>query len=646
MLMIITCLVPLCTCDCRFPDDLHKNRNVTWFMHYHDNKDVTIVIKPTRMYVTECTTAGYRSCQRYERHCNIDKGDGKFLVREIYGDYYKKDWESVYRCFQFYPRGKGVVQFKASNFRSETSSVSLCDDQHLQLDNVPMISRELSGLEESRCPLIGGYDFKLYQYGDKSPLCDDIFLPLRIESDCTSNEGIKLYFRRRNCSSLFVGRPIESDPVRLGCIATWAHSGYTYSIVKWQGSPEYWCVRVTYKRDKVQEVSIYFSSICPINNEPHDRMLILKHFKIHYVTNICEDENLVCSYHHCSTRERDSCKLSCSLCEPEKEERACYFPREYHGYWNSLQQPAYSQLLIGNETIMYQRETWHCVTSTTSELLRRRKVLKLKFQNGCHPRYTCIDLEKPAQSVLRFRSGTELHWPIEGLEEVCDDRYFDYSPTNGEATGIARTSGPWTYFISDTPNYVTCNLPWYISETTFYSMYDRYGNHSNYGCLINKNDNHPSHTLYLHYTNPLANGQWKVYYKKTFVCLASIRFIGENDVLITKNVEEDTYMCWSFYRDNQRSYVSIYSGKDCGNGTNMQLIHHTAHNALATLVLRKNSTACDFIENDQKVMTRRSDDALSNLTENNASSFSLSTKYVYSPRWRLGLIFILCYLLL
>ena len=99
-------------------------------------------------------------------------------------------------------------------------------------------------------------------------------------------------------------------------------------------------------------------------------------------------------------------------------------------------------------------------------------------------------------------------------------------------------------------------------------------------------------------------------------------------------------------RDNQRSYVSIYSGKDCGNGTNMQLIHHTAHNALATLVLRKNSTACDFIENDQKVMTRRSDDALSNLTENNASSFSLSTKYVYSPRWRLGVIFILCYLLL
>lgn len=621
VLVLISSTIVLCLADCRFPDYLYKNGgNVTWYMNYPNNKDIKIIVEPKRMYVTECRTHRYRECHTYQRHCSIEKGDGKYLVREVIGSNY--NWESTYRCMQFLPRGKSVVQIKLSRYLSESTSSSLCEDKNLLMDNNPLVARELTELEESVCPLIGGYDFKLYRPGESEPLCDDIFLPLRIESDCTLNEGIKMYFRRRNCSNLFVGSPIESDPVRLRCVATWSYLQYTYSIVKWHGSMEYWCVRVTYKRDAVHEVYIYFSGTCPTSNEPYDRMLILKHFKIHYVTNICEDENLVCSYHHCSTHVRDNCKLSCSLCEPEKEERSCFFPREFHGHWNSLQQQSSSALVINNETIFQQHQRWHCVTSTQSEVLRRRKVLKLKFQNGCHPRYMCIELEQPALSMLRYRSGTELHWPIEGLEEVCDDRYFAFSPSDSDIEGISPTSGPWDYYINDSPKYVTCNLPWYIQKAAYYDMYDKYGQHTNSGCLINKNGN-PGHMIYLHYTHQDAQKQLKVYLKKTFTCLASIRFIGENDVLITQNVDEGVYMCWSFYRDRERSYVSIYGAKDCGNGTNMQLVHYTTHKVLATLVLHKNSTSCDFIEDDQKVMTRRSDDTLSNLTENNASSSSI-----------------------
>lgn len=632
VVLLLFGLVQFCWSECRFPDFLHNDgNNKTWFVQYLGYKDVTVVIKPTRMYITECKTHGYRSCQSYERHCSLDKGNGKYLIREIIGDISTYEWDSTYKCIQFSPRSKSIVQIKLSRYLSDKSSSSLCDDANLVLDHYPMIAREFAEMDQTVCPLIGGFDFKLYHHGGKDPLCDDIFLPLRIESDCTTNEGIKLYFRRRNCSSLFVGRPIESDPVRLKCIATWNYLHYTFSIVKWHGTMEYWCVRALYKRDKVHEMYIYFSAVCPINNEPYDRMLILKHFKTHYVANICEDENLVCSYHHCSTHVRDNCRLSCSLCEPEKEERPCSFSSEFQGYWNSLQSPSTSALVIDNETLVYDRQKWNCVTSTTSELLRRRKVLKLKFENGCHPRYMCIELAHPAQSVLRYRSGTELHWPIEGLEEVCDDRYFEYKPTSSDVTGITNTSGPWLYFINDAPKYVTCNLPWYIPNASFYDMYDKHGQHINNGCLINKNGS-PGHMIYLHYTYQDIHHQWKVYLKKTFICLASIRFIGENDVLITQNVEEGQYMCWSFYRDNERNYVSIYDAEECGNGTNMQLVHYTAHKALATLVLHKNSSNCEFIENDQKVMTRRSDDALSNLTENNTNSKAVS--FIYSKLWR------------
>ncbi|XP_052802260.1 uncharacterized protein LOC128232632 [Mya arenaria] len=614
----------LCRAECKFPDFLQTyGDGPSWFIRYPGNKDVSITVKYTHMYIKECQMHGYRSCKTYERNCNVDKGGYKFLVREILSDINSYERESTYRCIQFIRRSKSVVQIKVSRYMSKNSSETLCNDEFMNLDLNPMISREHAE-EENQCPIVGGYDFKLYAPDQPAPLCDDIFLPLRIESDCTQREGIKLYFRRRNCSSLFVGRPIESDPVRLRCVATWRYMQYTFSIVKWHGSSEFWCFRVLYKENDVQEIYIYFNGICPFDDGKKERMLMLKHFKIHHVTNICEDENLVCSYHHCSTRVRDNCKLSCSLCEPEKEERPCSFPSEFHGFWNGLDDPVRSVLIIDNQTLTYGSLKWHCVTSTTSETLRRRKVLKLKFNNGCHPRYTCVDIEQPAESVLRYRTGTELHWPIQGLEEVCEDRYFDYVPTNSHVTGIARTSGPWIYFINDSPKFVTCNLPWYIPKASFYDMYDRNNNLANHGCLLNSNG-HPGHVLQLYYTYKDIDKEWKVHIKKTFICLASIRFIGENDVLITQNVDEGIYMCWSFYRDHDRNYVYIFGAKDCGNGTNMQLVHYSAKKALATLVLMKNSTECDFIEYDQdKAMTRRSDDALSNLTENNVGSSSNS----------------------
>ncbi|KAH3879973.1 hypothetical protein DPMN_003885 [Dreissena polymorpha] len=525
---------------------------------------------------------------------------------------------------QFIRRSKSVVQTKVSRYVSPTSSDSLCEEEVMALDLHPMISREHAE-EENPCPLIGGFDFKLYRPGEQVPLCDDIFLPLRIESDCTSNEGIKLYFRRRNCSSLFVGRPIELDPVRLRCVATWKYQQFTFSIVKWHGSPDFWCIRVLYVNNDINAVNIYFNGNCPLDNRKLDRMLILKHFKIHHVTNICEDENLVCSYHHCSTHVRDNCKLSCSLCEPEKEERPCVFPGKFRGFWNSLEGPVRSALVIDNETLTHQSQTWFCVTSTTSENLRQRKVLKLKFENGCHPRYMCVDIEQPAESVLRYRTGSELHWPIKGLEEVCEDRHFDYSPATSDVTGVAPTSGPWVYFINDVPKFVTCNLPWYIPKSSFYDMYDSTNHLANQGCLINGNGS-PGHVLHLYYTYKDRSNQWRIQLKKTFVCLASIRFIGENDVLITQNIDEGVYMCWSFYRDHSRNYVYIFGAKDCGNGTNMQLVIYSAKRALATLVLNRNSTECDFLNADNdKIMTRRSDDALVNLTENVVGSSTATT---------------------
>lgn len=616
-------LLPFCQSECRFPEFLQtEGDGPSWFVTYQNNKEVSITVKHTKMYLKECKIRGHLPCPVFERNCAVSYGGNRFLVREFLSDRSSYERDITYRCIQFLRHSKSVVQIRISRYYADNTSQTLCNDEHLMLDQYPMISRE-HATEVNECPAVGGYDFKLYRYGEQAPLCDDIFLPLRIESDCTRHEGIKLYFRRRNCSNIFVGRdimvePVDTEPVELRCVASWQYMHYTFAVVKWRGTPHFWCMRVTYLNDKVNDMYIYFSGICPSDSKNYERMLILKHFKTHYVTGICADQNMKCSYHHCSTYVRDNCKLSCALCEPEMEEQACTFPHAFHGFWNSLH-PTTSALVLSNQTLKHTYLFWECVESKSSTHLHSRRALKLKFTNGCYPRYMCVDIEHPASSVIRYRTGKELFWPIDSIDEVCEERYFDYRPHSIEPSGIARTSGPWQYFINDSPEYVNCNLPWYIPKAAFFQMYDNNNKLVNQGCLINSNGS-PGHVLHLYYTYQNLRKQWSVQLRKTFVCIASIKFIGENDVLITQNIDEGLYMCWTFVQDRYRNYVYIFSAKDCGNGTNKQLVFYSAQNAIVMLVLSRNSTNCDFIENEDKVMTRRSDDALSNLTENNLGS--------------------------
>lgn len=628
--------------QCVFPEFLQTvGDGPSWFVTYQNNKEVSITVKHTKMYLKECKIGGHLPCPVYERNCVVSHGGNRFHVREFLVDRTSYEREVTYRCIQFLQHSRSVVQIRISRYYAVNTTESLCNDAHLMLDQYPMISREHSA-EVSKCPAVGGYDFKLFKYGELAPLCDDIFLPLRIESDCTKEEGIKLYFRRRNCSSLFVGRdlkldPLQPEPVHLRCVASWHYMHYTFAIVKWRGTPNFWCIRVTYSDNKINEMFVYFSGICPSDNKNYERMLILKHFKTHYVTGICADQNMKCSYHHCSTYVRDSCKLSCALCEPEMEEQACSFPRAFHGDWNSLHTTT-SALEITNTTLKHKNLNWECVESKSSTQLHRRRALKLKFSNGCYPRYMCVEIEHPASSVLRYRTGKELFWPIDSVDEVCEERYFDYRPHLAEPSGIARTSGPWIYFIKKSAEYVNCNLPWYIPNAAFFQMYDKGNKLANQGCLINDNGR-PGYVLHLYYTFQNLLKQWSVQMTKTFYCIASIKLIGENDVLVTENINDGKYMCWTFVQDRYRNYVYIFSAKDCGNGTNKQLVFYSAQKALVMLVLSKNSTNCDFIDNEDKIMTRRSDDALSNLTENNIGSRAFKPNFGV----KLLLCFVFCY---
>ena len=617
-----------CTLACFYPDFMQTRGNApSWFVKYHDDKTLEITVKHNNMTIKETRTSGYAETQILYRYCVRNFEEGKFMVKQVLNSNGEHNVRFTFRCVQFLKRSSTVVQMKISRI-VDNRMYSHCSDSLLMLDKYPIISTQPI-YEVHDCPISGGYDFKMYSPDDPGrPLCDDIFLPLRLESDCKSKEGMNFYFRRRNCIRKFIDGDIDEEPLMVKCVATWRYMHYTFSVVKWSGSEDYWCMRATFKDEEVYQINIYFTGICPPDSKTYEKMLILKHFKRHFVNNICEDEAILCKYENkfCSTDARDNCKLSCKLCNPEVVEQPCSFPEKFEGSWQGLDDPSRNAVIISNTTLTMEQSNlqWQCIKSEYARKARRR-VLKLKFYTGCYPRFMCIDMELPAFSVLRYRTGSELTWPIESLGQVCEDRYFDYKPKLTQQFGIARTSGPWSYFINQQQRYVSCNLPWYIPNISSFIMYAS-GEPRNDGCLIH-NAGHPGQFLNLSYTFRNSKNQTKIYKTRRYICLASIKFIGENDLLITQNIEDPSeYLCWTFVHDKNFDYVYLFAAEDCGNGTNMQLIHFNNKKALATLVITKRSNHCDFIENEQKSgMTRRSDNTMSSLTVDSSSSVAKSS---------------------
>ena len=575
-----------------------------------------ITVKRNQMFLRECTTIRYKECKEFDRYCMRHLGEGKFLVKQMLRQR-SYDQHYTFICIQLLRRSKSVVQIKVSRDVDDTKS-SVCSDDILMLDQYPMISREHSR-EVFKCPITGGYDIQMYSSDNSSPICDDIFLPLRVESDCLAEEGMKFYFRRRNCVKRFTGKELLDDPIEIRCMATWNDAHYIFSVVKWNKDPQFWCMRVEYRDGEVHEMILFFSGMCSSETRSYTDVLIFRHFKRHYVNSICADQTPICRYESnesCSNNS-DKCKLTCQICIPEVEERPCVFPHVYKGHWNSLHEPADSFINIGNTSLLESKNElkWQCVESSRKRA-HRRQVLKLTFANACFPRYMCVELELTTLSVLRYRTGSQLTWPIDSLKHTCDDSYFDFEP-NGVPAKIVRADRPWNYYIKENPKYVSCNLPWFIPKVSFFSMYNNDNSQVNMGCLINNADS-PRHMLKLMYTfrnrtgNIQSNG--KVH---TFVCLASLKGREEHNLLITQDVDLGQYMCWTFVRGPAYMFIYIFHSKDCGNGTNMHLL--TLYPVLAKLVIKPDSTECNFVNAKARPsILRRSEDTVSSSPINTA----------------------------
>lgn len=85
-------------------------------------------------------------------------------------------------------------------------------------------------------------------------------------------------------------------------------------------------------------------------------------------------------------------------------------------------------------------------------------------ENGCYPRYACMEIDKVASSVIRVRLGDRHDWPLEkavdGKDHLCKENSFSSRSEKESRFHVVR---PFRLLVKDgSDSYVTtapCGLP-------------------------------------------------------------------------------------------------------------------------------------------------------------------------------------------
>lgn len=74
--------------------------------------------------------------------------------------------------------------------------------------------------------------------------------------------------------------------------------------------------------------------------------------------------------------------------------------------------------------------------------MKDKRVLLELYSNGCLPRYACVEMAKVTSSVMKFRLGNRIIWPLQNLknqkEEVCKTDHFKSRDAHGSKSTKER----------------------------------------------------------------------------------------------------------------------------------------------------------------------------------------------------------------
>ena len=119
---------------------------------------------------------------------------------------------------------------------------SLCEDELMSWNHWLLIDRSRFFTAHEPCSLNGGFNLRMFDAQRHAGICDAYDGETRLESECSTGDGLVFRFRRQPC----VPRELDAAVTqRIYCVDAWSSpdDGQTYAVLRHDSLQRAWCLR-------------------------------------------------------------------------------------------------------------------------------------------------------------------------------------------------------------------------------------------------------------------------------------------------------------------------------------------------------------------------------------------------------------------
>ncbi|KAK6168340.1 hypothetical protein SNE40_020896 [Patella caerulea] len=350
----------------------------------------------------------------YNRTCLTSEGYNTFRIIQ-----YNLDRTHKFTCMRFIRRSDNTVQVEEGPL-SDTNDPDLCDEEGLVLEEWPWIAPWK--ITSNVCPIHGGFTFRTISRLTNEDYCENEWRKSTLEVECIVGDGLDFMSPvNSNCNPLLR----RGNHKRLSCWSSWKTNEYIFIIAGETGMHPRYCLRFPIKMKGEFTVLIYFSVICPDEQDGKPPSGI-QYYELRMKQKDeerCEDDDedrcKIIEVQGLCAKEQDAshCRRTCGLCQHTTSTRQrCYFDPKLHGKWVLYDIDRIEDVTIERKRAVFSAfGQYYCRETGTNE--NQYKAVSI-FTNGCAPRYTCFEFSRTNNNLLQYRASRSLRHDKE-MEEIC-----------------------------------------------------------------------------------------------------------------------------------------------------------------------------------------------------------------------------------
>lgn len=223
------------------------------------------------------------------------------------------------------------------------------------------------------------------------------------------------------------------------------------------------------------------------------------------------------------------------------------------------------------------------------------------FSNGCYPRYACFEVKKFSSSILEYRLGNRISWPVRNWDklkdDVCADQMFEPSARDREKFGRSIEDKPTTILVDMEHHYsVDCDLqnwPGMVEAR----LYMQEVNKCEY-CFVFDANNKRGKEKFI--AQPFNCTGSKSLDRKDYHCLGVFPQDENTHAVVTRTMHvHQEYLCWIFIHeednDDRLGIVYVLEATNC-NKIAINAVREGNLDPTRTLIIPKNRVKCPYID--------------------------------------------------